>query len=327
MSEYKYKLALSIVTANRHQQVKNSLNKIHGFLVKNNLAIYIFDGGTNNNLETFVSNMNYENVHYFYYHPEKTEIWRRFYDRKHIPDSEFVWTLSDQRIPGKSTILNILEHLDPENDLIVVNTMDVKRTQKFCTSNHVDFFREVCWHMQLLGANIVGRRIIDKCWSINRTIKEMTAESSHIEFREIFYALSTLKHANCVFTEYQRNPYLESTIIKISSTISEDRMFFTFIDKVILSLKRMPSEYNVYKKDVLKSMSTKTYWFTVDGFCQLNYLGVLHTDQCLKYYKKLKKVSYVHPIIIIIISVLPKELAAMIRDYIRKGREWKNRKY
>lgn len=327
MTEYKYKLALSIVTANRPQQLFHSLKKIVNYLSKNEVAVYVFDGSSNDKTGRLISSLNCEDIFYEYYPPETTEIWKRFYDRKKVPNAEFVWTTSDQRIPNIKTIESILDMLKKDIDLVVVNTMDVQNRENLLYEDKYSFFHDNCWHMQLLGSIVFGRRIINEAWTKKRIEREMSLEGSHVEFREVFCVLHKFETGKYLFTRYYANAYIQPIVTKTSATIAENRMFITFIDRVETCLKMLPKEYHLHFKHVMKSMNTKTHWFTIDGFCNLRYLGALDTKQCFNYYNKLKKVSFVPPFIIILISLLPRELAGLIRDWIRKGREWKNKKY
>ena len=135
--------------------------------------------------------------------------WERFYDRKKIPDAEFIWTLSDQRIPNKNTLSSILEILNKNIDLIVVNTMEIKNTKMLIYHNQYQFFNDYCWHMQLLGSNILGRRIIEYAWEKERIIEEIDLESSHIELREIFCILNRFNRGNYIFTKHYKNAYIK----------------------------------------------------------------------------------------------------------------------
>lgn len=329
MSKYKYKLALCIVTANRPLQVLNGVRRLQYALEKFNIGVYILDGSMNsltyNKIKDYA--VNNDNVFYSFFGSEVEANYLRYYSRWTLPDAEYIWTCSDQRFPTPGLLFEVLKLTMTTPELIVINTIEKRCTANRNYKDAAKFFRDCCWQMQVMGANVIHKSLLENSWNLEECKEQLLFEPAHTETRQILYAIASKPKGSFLFTKYLSDAYLSNIKNTLSGTIANDAMFLNFIDRIIKSINNLPKIYDKYKLNVIKSMSTKTFWFTIDGFCELQNLGILHTKQCFEYYQRLKKVTYVHPIVVIIISLMPKSMVIIIRDWIRKGREWKNRKY
>lgn len=326
MLEYRYRLAICVPTANRAKQVLLSLKKLKNNLEELGVGLYILDGSEEAiNYEKVHEHVKQQrNMHYKFFGsgPELNQ--KRYFARWREPDSEYIWCCSDKRIPTSKTLSDVLNLIKYNPKCIILNTLDVSCSKTRRYLNVESFFRDCCWHTQMMGANIVKKELMCSLWNLEETIRQIEFESAHIEMRQIFTGLSIEDESCFLYTQYYRNAYLPDVTKFISGTLKKDTMFLSFIDKAIIAVESLPSRYSKHKDYVIKSMSTKTYWFCTDGFCELRYLGVLNTRQCIQYYNKIKRVSYVHPVVVIVISLLPKEVAAAIRDYVRNTRAKQN---
>lgn len=325
-----YKLAICIPTSNRIVLLKNALEKLYRIISVNDVCIFILDGSNTRDIENMVNYYRdkYKNLYYkhYEYNAEKNIYYDKFYDRWHVPNAEYYWTCSDSRIPTKNCYDYVLRKINSGFDLLLLNVMDYKVNNSRIYKNYISFFIECSWQTQIMGVNVISFRLIEHFWNREDTMKEVEIESSFIEMRQIFTALSEIENPKCIYSRFINQPYIAIKKNTTSSSYNKERMFPTFIDGVITSIDRLPKVYEQYKRISKRRMSTKSHWFTFDGFCLLKSKGILNYKSFLQYRKKFKIVSQTPLLVIALILLLPDNLAGRIRESAEKYRYLRSNK-
>lgn len=325
--QFKYKLAISIMTRNRSPFVRELLRKMAKFLHERNVGLYFFDGSDKDNLKYVVeryNNCGYDNIHYFYYDPREYKGDSRYIniqrgtDSREKVDAEYMWYCSDKFFPTEEGVSRVIEQLNKEYDVIVYNALYQKEDKTKEYLDKIEFFRECAMKLQMLSTPILRKNILKVYTAEN--LKYCIDKKKYTDIENIFRTIAEMENfsALLVCLDYKKTQPLlsfgreeNSTHVKSATTMD------FFVEWIYNTISELPAIYNNVKKDVMKSISSNT-WFSIEGFVLLRSKSGYHFAQCIKYWDKLKFVTDVSGFVILAISLLPPEIAGILYKIICK---------
>lgn len=323
--QYKYKLAISILTRNRKEFVEELLERLALALYDRNIGLYLLDGSDNNDLEIIVESYKkhgFDNIHYHYYDQSKYEedtAFERFEAAGASVDAEYVWRCSDKFVPSKAYLNEVLEQLDKNYDIIVYNVLHWNGEVTKEYSDKVEFFRECAPKLQMLSVPILGRKIIDGFTKEQK--RKTTEEKKYTEVDGIFQSIAEIQNFKGLLlcgTENKGEMMLRlvSNGDFMSGHVKQQTTFEWFIERMYNTVSELPSIYNSEKKCVMKNFSCHT-WFSLEGFLKLRWHQGYYFKQCFKYMDKWKLVTNVPVAVILGIGLLPSPIARFLYKRVR----------
>ncbi len=312
--KYKYKLAISILTKDREDFVRELLRKLVSPLYKRNIGLYLFDGSDDERLEIIIEEyhkLGFENVHYAHYDSQQDI--QRVSDSKLKVDAEYLWHCSDKFLPRIEGIDKVMEYLDKEYDIIVYNALYRKGEETTEYFDRIEFFRDCAWKLQMLAIPILHRDIF-KNYTVEN-VKQCVTDEKYMDIEIVLRSIAEINDFKglllCLGGE--NYPALLEMPLEISGHVKEKRTLSVFVEKTYKTIMELPDVYSKEKRAVIKKFSSST-WFSWIGFIKLRRLHGYTFRQCIKYLDKWKLVSNVPIPVILIISLCP----CWIMDYVYK---------
>ena len=330
--QYKYKLAISIMTRNRSPFVRELLRKMAKFLHERNVGLYFFDGSDKDNLKYVVERYNscgYDNIHYFYYDPREYKGDSRYIniqrgtDSREKVDAEYMWYCSDKFFPTEEGVNRVIEQLDKKYDVIVYNALYQKEDKTKEYTDAIEFFRECTMKLQMLSVPILRKNML-KVYTVEN-LKYCRDKKKYTDIENIFRTIAEMEKFSALLLclDYEKMPPLlafsreeNSTHVKSATTME------FFVECVYNTISELPTIYNSEKQAVMKSISCNT-WFSIEGFALLRSRNGYYLGQCMKYLDKLKFVTNVPIFIVLGISILHPIMADVLYKIIRKYKHLK----
>lgn len=323
--QYKYKLAISIITRNRKEVVEEILERLLKALYDRNIGIYFFDGSDTDELGDVIKEWQqhgFDNLYYRYYDPQVYKGIKdieRWVDARKCIEAEYIWFCSDKFVPRKKCLDQVLVELKKEYDIIVYDVMQWNGEDTKEYYDCVTFFKECAPKLQMLSVPIISQKIISMHTSenIEKIRKDCKILDTEIVFSAIanwerFYAKRLdIKDEEGMLQLLQINKNINSGHIQEKLTLP------IFVERVYNTIKELPEIYDSEKEHVMMNFSCHT-WFSLEGFLQLRWKKGYDYKQCLQYWNKWKLVSKVPRMIILCISVLPYTISRILYKRVCK---------
>lgn len=294
-------LTISIPTKNK-DLLKYNIEQSLELLKNRSVSILICDNSEDDEIEKIYKKIKkeYQNIYYKKNTKEKNYDMNCFNALK-IPNTKYVWAIGDGLIVRKERIMEVLEILKEGYDIIVFDYLERIKKEKIKKyySNNSEFFKDLCWHITLLGSTIFKKELIEssleKCY-----LKYMDTYFMHLGI--LLESISNQNFKAIIIKEgvCKNNP------LKKSSTWSS-LTFKTFCDGWIKFIGLLPDVYIKQKEYVIKSHGVKSGLFTVKIFV---FLRAKYNEYSIKNIyinrKNLKRVTNVPICILYLIWLIPK---------------------
>lgn len=228
-----------------------------------------------------------------------------------MPKTKYVWAIGDGLIIDSDKIQKILNYLEKNYDFIVFDFMDrlKNETIKEEYSNEIEFFRDLTWHVTLLGSTILKKSLIEKTLKYN---SKKYVGGYFIHLGILLEAISREKFQGIVKV-YKKN------ILKKKSGWS-DLVFTTFCDSWINFINLLPEIYNSQKENVIKSHGVKSKLFSIKSFVSIRINCEEYSlKDIYKNRKNIKRITSVPNLIIYLIWLFPKPVLIEIKKILKKG--------
>lgn len=332
--QFKYKLAIAIMTRNRSCFVRELLRKMAKALHERNVGLYFFDGSDKDNLKYVIDgyvNCGCDNIHYFYYDPKAYKGDSRYInvqrgnDIREKVNAKYIWRCSDKLFPTKEGLDKVIEQLDKGYNIIVYNTLyqNSEITKEYF--NKIDFFRDCTMKMQVLAAPILRYDLL-KSYTIEN-LKYCIDKKKYTDIETILQGVSEVKNFKalllCLNNE-KETALLSFSKGETSTHVKNAETMKYFIEYIYNTINELPAIYDNEKKAVIKSISCNT-WFSIEGFALLRAKKGYYFGQCMQYLDKIPLVTDVPIPFVLGISLLPPSIANILYDIICKYKFSKGR--
>jgi abequosyltransferase len=315
MIEMSKKLAIAIPTYNRSELLDGQLNSLAPLVEKYGIPIYISDNASIDSTEAIVKKWLLTYPHIIY-SKNKTNIGmsRNISRVLMLPETEYVWLLSDDDRLVPAAIETVLENSESGADLIVVNTkFDVQsndlRVKELPDSIYDDknkLIEDLGWHITLISCLIVKRGFVDPA------VYQKYA-GSLFPHTAALLEMAILKNSRI---SWIARPLVYPT--KNISDFTTNRSFFDiFIKDWSTVISGLPQYKNESKNKCILSHGEKAGIFTVPGFFQLRLSGALDFDVYKEYKNSFPSVTHIPRLYIFLISLCPTWLVVQIRKVWR----------
>ena len=331
----KYKLAISIMTANRKAVLEEVLQKLLKPLYDRKIGLYLFDGSDKGDLAALIEdyrNQGFDNLHYSYYDPkdykgdERYIALQRASDSRVSVDADYVWLCSDKFVPRPECLDSVIENIDKGYDIIVYNVLFRKGEVTKAYEDKVEFFRDCGAKLQMLLVPIIKKEIAGTY--TKEHVKKCADEMKYLEIEMIFQSISNIEEFKGLLLCLGGDDYWGLLPISlpyiVSGHVKEKRTLEVFVEKVYNTITGLPSIYDSRKKEVMKKFSCNT-WFSFVGFVKLRRLNGYDFKQSLEYLGKWKYVTNVPVLIILLISLYPPKAMDYLYKIIWSYKRFRNK--
>ncbi|AMO93790.1 glycosyl transferase 2 family protein [Collimonas fungivorans] len=315
MIEISTKLAIAIPTYNRSELLDGQLNSLVPLVEKYGIPIYISDNASIDSTEATVKKWLQVYPHIIY-SKNKTNIGmsRNISRVLMLPDTEYVWLLSDDDRLVPTAIEVVLKNSEFGSDLIVVNTkFDVQsndlRVKELPDSLYDDknkFIEDLGWHITLISCLVVKRGFVD-------SIVYQKYAGSLFPHTAALLEMAIMKKS---LISWIASPLVYPT--KNISDFTTNRSFFDiFIKDWSTVISGLPEYKNKSKDKCILSHGEKAGIFTIPGFFQLRLSGALDFNVYKEYKDYFSRVTHIPRLHIFLISLCPIWLVVQIRKVWR----------
>lgn len=313
MSQISTKLAISIPTYNRAKILDSQLGSLVPLLEKYSIPIYISDNASTDSTETIVRKWIARYPHIIF---SKNEInMGMSYNIIHaltLPQTDYVWLLSDDDRLMASSIETVLTSLDDNFDLIVVNAKTTAESNDLRVNDlpnkiyteEKSFIEELGWHITFISCLIVRRDFVDSSL-YSKYIKSFfphTAallEAATLKKPKIKWISTAQIFPNGNASDFTKNPTFLEIFVKDWSEVINSLPHYAFESK---------------EKCILMH-GEKAEIFTLKGFCRLRLNGVLNFNSYKKYKNIFHKATKTPNINILFVSIIPCKLLYLIKKF------------
>ncbi|MGL5050111.1 MAG: glycosyltransferase [Fusobacteriaceae bacterium] len=294
-------LTISIPTKNKKLLVYN-IKKIINFLQNKSINILICDNSQDDEIQNIykIYKKEYQNIYY-----KKNKKDKNFdincFNALNIPETKYVWVIGDGLIIKENKVEKILKVLEKNYDIIIYDyskRIKNKRIKEFYSKKE-DFFKDLSWHITLLGSTILKKEYIK--YSLGN-FSEKYVGTFFMHLGILLESVSNKEFKAIVIKE----EVCENNPLKKASSWS-NLTFDTFCDGWIKFIELLPDIYVNQKEYVIKSHGVKSKLFSIKF---LFFLRARYDEYSVKKIyqnrKKLKRVTNVPILIMYLIWVMPK---------------------
>lgn len=301
-------LMIGIPTKDHAKYIQYLLAKVLPQAKKYNIDIYIYDSSVDDETEKIVQGritQGYNNLYYRRYNEDlllEEKLEYIFVDSGY----QYVWLCGDGVVINLEKDIDIVEReIGLNRDLIIFGNMLENGSRYTEYDDAIQLLRD-CWApVTYYGASIVrGDLFTAEQWKYYQ--KRYLEQIQPACFFEAFLNCR-FKAVYIVHDFYEVNPYK-----KMSSWMKKGRAFEAFAGLMTRTIELLPAEYDSVKKTAQKSIDKYTKVFGISHLWALRINGNLDFGVAMKYRKQIKKASDTKFIVILLISMCPKNIANSI---------------
>lgn len=307
------KLTISIPTRNRPKSVQSLLNNY----IKNksdDFRIWIFDSSDNNETEEIVNTFINKDASIKYTRfKEDYHFFKKSFDCLSSPSTEFVMLCGDRLLFTEDFFIEIPKLLKDQYDLIVMTARDNKHIGRKEYDDVNAMFSDNAWDMTLYGSTIFRKSLMKKV-DTNRLFERYTY-FFHIG---LCYE-SLIECANPKMLYYPFKFRWNSKEIKNKIDFNSNEWvsdpYAVFGRRWIQAIESFPTNFDSYKKKVIKDHGIYSELFTIKRFSTQRMLGQLTYKRYKEYNDIWCKVTNVNKILILLISITPRGILKAIHFF------------
>ncbi len=267
MKEQK-KIAYCYMTHENTDIVKDILNKSVSVYASHGMDIYVYDDSADDTVRQLVNDyiqQGFKNIIYVDMHiacngDEKMLYVMEGYGLK--GDYDYIWPVKDRVCFSEAYVSRLLKVLESEPDVVI--GMDPQRRwsadrayNRFMYDNPTDFYRDLGfyatnWEMLCFK---VDRLISGTDWKPYEQLYQTTKSAPFLRYTWLFERLENIINPILVFC-----PYEDGDLYVCPNTSSSwwTDLFLLWIDKWVAANYALPSIYDPYKMEVIKSLTNLT---------------------------------------------------------------------
>ncbi len=285
------------------------MKNILGGALENEINILICDNCEDQEIENLYKQikLKYRNIYYKRNTKEKVFDINCF-NALDIPQTRYVWAIGDGLIVDSSKLKKILTYLEEDYDFVVFDFMNRLQKEKIkgIHTDEIEFFKDVGWHVTLLGSTILKKDLINETLKYNSQ-KYIGTYFMHLGI--LLESISNKKFKGIV----KKEEVCYQNILKKESTWSS-LTFDTFCDGWINFINLLPEVYNFEKEYVIKTHGIKSGLFSIKNLIliRLNYREYYLKD-IYRNRQNIERVTDVSLILIYLTWLSPKFLLSGIR--------------
>lgn len=307
------KIAISIMTYNRHIAVRQHIEKIRDFVNNNDVAIYVFDGSSNDKTKAVVEKIISEKTikdKLYYYSYSDSEKEKRHKDSMLLPEAEYIWISSDKLTWNPKVYKDVMAAVDKSYDVIAIGCEKEKNSKtKIVYKRSKEFFKNCCYDMTLMGATIIKKSVIENAVMQPRKVKDFS-----------FWYLTTYfmgmadKKINAIKYIYEEN-YAKRGVTKEYASSWKQSIFSVWCKQWYEAVMAFPKVYDEHKSRVIIQQGKKTGYFTVLGLCILRGRDIYNLNVARQYKDCITRVMGIPYPILCAIAVVPNFIAKLIGNF------------
>ncbi len=303
-------LSLSIITYNRPEHIKEYLEHIINPTKEKDIDIYIYDGSSNNKTEKVVESFGeagYKHIRYFHYGSSVRETRQRMMNAMQCPDSQYVWLCGDKFIVNPVYYDIILDHVKRDFDMITIYNSALNGTQYF--DDPVKYLEYSVVPFTHYGATIVKKDIL---------VKDIKKE--YLEyfpgFARMRYLIDSINKPDFKGVTLHLNNLRIITKYSTRSE-SESQMWDIWIKQWYKMISSLPKQYECVKNKLYSQIDYHMHFFSLKKLMKQRSEQQFDLKKCILYHRYVKQVVLLPYIVVLIVSMLPINVADMLQFYIK----------
>ncbi len=300
-------LAISILTFNRTEILKNNLISLIREAKRFNIPIYISDDSDNSLTTKMIKSLK-QDYQYLFYTKNNPSLG---HDKNIISclssiETDYIWLIGDSIIINDNAISKVLNLIEKESPTIISCNCE-NRIIEIESSHIVDkdyVLENFAWHNTVTGTTIYSKKSLNNIKNL-----DLLECKNFPQISIIFNALNK----DCSF--YWINEPLISAN-KEKKSYWHQNIFETFIDDLSQCIFYLPLDYsNNLKAKVVPMHALKAKIFDLSSLLMLRSQNILNFKKFKKYYKTFRNTSRTNLLLILIISIIPKSILIRIHAY------------
>lgn len=299
------KLAISILTYNRPQHIKEYLHLIAKAANEKQIMIYIFDGSERNGTEKVVTDYidnGYTNIVYDHRHGDNN-FTDRYHDAFYLPEADYIWVCGDKFMICPVNYERILYYIENEYDVIIM--YHIGNGTRFYTKAE-EYFRDCAWCMTHLCSTVIKKDLLSGLSDIfyvdtSKSFKHMNLYANALDREKV----------KAVFLHINSNDFVKGSLYSTTSG-SQGAMLEIWNKKWYDFVVHLPKRYQKYQKEILISLDQNMHWYSIGGIYKIK--DQLTPKKCWEYREYITNVMLLPLPVILLISCLPKWLVGILNQ-------------
>ena len=285
------KLLISMPTCFRVDLVEEFLRTQMDLYNKYNIDICIYDSNEDDRCEEIVTEYKrkYNNLYYIrlaHNIHSNTKVFKIYQLYGIKDDYEYVWMMQDAFRITEKELYSILNVLEKDYDIITLGCDDNNYIGNREYFDVREYFRDSTWRITGYGTCIVKTdtmiRNVDWDYLSNKYLQDDCINYSHIGY--YFEQLLKISNPQMYFKHIEDDQYYWSELKKNSAWIQDTFEMLCEIWPCLIN--KLPSIYNIYKEEVIKSLPVNAVLLTYRNFVTLKKQNIYNNNIYKRYQGK-----------------------------------------